>query len=236
MGLPPLHPSGDTHHMPDFTPTERTRVRRLPKRAAYDKATVYSILDEGFVCSIGFVVNGKPVVIPTNYGRHDDVLYIHGSAASRMLRALQTGVDLCVEVTLIDGLVLARSAFHHSVNYRSAVIFGSARLIDDPAEKNEALRIITEHIVPGRWDSVRWPSEQELKATTVLAIPLHEASAKIRTGPAVDDPEDMSLDTWAGVVPAKLSFAAPIPDEQLSPTVKLPAHVANYNRRRNGHK
>ncbi len=220
--------------MSQFTPTERTRVRRLPKRGAYDCETVYSILDEAFVCSIGFVVDGKPVVIPTNFGRRDDTLYIHGSAASRMIRTLQAGVDMCVEATIVDGLVLARSAFHHSVNYRSVVVFGRARLVDDPAEKSEALRIISEHIVPGRWNSVRWPNEQELKATSVLAIPLAEVSAKVRTGPPVDDEEDLSMNTWAGIIPAQLTFGTPVSDSQLANGIAVPDHAANYTRRKNG--
>ena len=173
--------------MEGFAPTERTTLKRLPKRGEYDRERVYAILDEAFICHVGFVVDGRPVVIPTGYGRMKDVLYIHGSAASRMLRTLSEGIEVCVTVTLIDGLVLARSAFHHSFNYRSVVVFGKARVVTDAAEKMAALRAFTEHVIPKRWDDVREPNESELKATLVLALPLVEASAKIRTGPPIDD-------------------------------------------------
>src|SRR6201997_5611694 len=163
--------------MSTFTPTERTQVKRLPKRGAYDRETVFKILDEAFVCHVGFVVDGQPFVIPTNFGRSGETLYLHGSAASRMLRTLTQGIPVCVTVTLTDGLVLARSAFHHSANYRSVVVLGNARLVDDPTEKMEALRVFTEHVMKGRWDNVRRPTEQELKATTVLALPLEEDNA-----------------------------------------------------------
>src|SRR6267142_3485599 len=179
--------------MSTFTPTLRTQVKRLPKRGMYDHETVFKILDEAFVCHVGFVADGQPYVIPTNFGRVGDTLYLHGSAASRMLRTLSEGIPVCVTVTLVDGLVLARSAFHHSVNYRSVVILGTARLVDDPSEKMKALRIFTEHVMKGRWDDVRQPTEQELKATTVLALPLEEVSAKVRTGGPVDDEEDYAL-------------------------------------------
>src|ERR1700757_4185056 len=187
--------------MSEFTPTERTQVKRLPKRGKYDADTVHKILDEAFVCHVGFVVDGQPFVIPTNFGRVGDTLYLHGSAASRMLRTLSEGIPVCVTVTLVDGLVLARSAFHHSVNYRSVVILGTAGLVTDPAEKMEALRVFTEHVMKGRWDDVRQPTEQELKATTVLALPLEEVSAKVRTGGPVDDEADYTLPVWAGVLP-----------------------------------
>jgi uncharacterized protein len=179
--------------MASYPPTERTLVRRLPKRAVYDQAQVHAILDEGFLCHVGFSVDGQPYVIPTNYARSGEQIYIHGSAASRMLRTLQQGVDVCVTVTRVDGFVLARSAFHHSINYRSVVILGRARLVTDPHEKLEALHLFTNHILPGRWEEVRPPNEQELKATTVLALPLNEVSAKVRTGPPVDDEEDYAL-------------------------------------------
>ena len=198
--------------MTQFQPTERTQVKRLPKRGHYDRDTVYQILDSAFVCHVGFSVDGQPYVIPTNYGRSGDVLYIHGSAASRMLKTLSSGVPVCVNVTHVDGLVLARSAFHHSVNYRSVVIFGSARFVDDPAEKMEALRIFTEHVMKGRWDDVRQPSEQELKATSVLALPLEEVSAKVRTGGPLDDEPDYALPVWAGVLPLETVAKAPEPD------------------------
>lgn len=216
--------------MSDFTPTERTQVKRLPKRGKYDRETVYSILDAGFVCHVGFCVDGQPYVIPTNYGRSGDTVYLHGSAASRMLRTLSAGVPVSVTVTHVDGLVLARSAFHHSVNYRSVVILGTARLVEDPAEKMEALRIFTEHVMKGRWDDVRHPTEQELKATTVLALPLEEVSAKVRTGGPVDDEADYTLPVWAGVLPLETVPKEPIADPQRKGDVPVPAYLKNYSR------
>lgn len=201
--------------MAAITPTGRTQLRRYPTRGSFDSETIYSILDEGFLCHVGFAVDGQPVVIPTGYARSGDRLYIHGSAASRMLRTLDSGVDVCVTVTLLDGLVLARSGFHHSMNYRSVVVMGKARLVSGREEKLEALRAFTNHVVPGRWDEVRPPTEQELKATTVLAIPIEEASAKMRSGPPIDDEEDYSLPVWAGVIPAGLRFGAPVDDPRL---------------------
>ncbi len=216
--------------MSDFTPTERTQVKRLPKRGKYERDTVFAILDEGFVCHVGFSVDGQPYVIPTNYGRLGDTLYLHGSAASRMLRTLSEGVSMSVTVTHVDGLVLARSAFHHSVNYRSVVILGTARLVSDPAEKMEALRVFTEHVMKGRWDDVRQPTEQELKATTVLALPLEEVSAKVRTGGPVDDEEDYALPVWAGVLPLETSVKEPVPDPQRKSDQPIPAYLKNYSR------
>jgi len=216
--------------MSEFTPTERTQVKRLPKRGKYDHETVYSILDSGFVCHVGFNADGQPYVIPTNYGRSGDTLYLHGSAASRMLRTLSEGVPVCVTVTHVDGLVLARSAFHHSVNYRSVVILGTALLVEDPAEKMEALRIFTEHVMKGRWDDVRWPTEQELKGTTVLSLPLEEVSAKVRTGGPIDDEADYALPVWAGVLPLEIVPKAPLPDARLKTDTPLPAYIKNYSR------
>jgi len=213
-----------------FTQTERTKLKRLPKRGHFDRETVYGILDEGFICHVGFAPEGKPVVIPTGYARVDDKLYIHGSQASRMLRTLSGGVDACVTVTLIDGLVLARSAFHHSMNYRSVVVFGRATLVEDPEEKSAALLAFSEHIVRGRWADVRQPTEQELKLTTVLRLPLEEASAKIRTGPPLDDEEDYALPIWAGVVPLKLVAGEPVADPRLSEGVEVPPYARNYQR------
>jgi nitroimidazol reductase NimA-like FMN-containing flavoprotein (pyridoxamine 5'-phosphate oxidase superfamily) len=210
------------------TATERTRVRRLPKRGAYDSETINSILDEAFVCHIGFVVDGQPYVIPTGFARIDNDLYIHGSSASRMLRSLAEGVQVCVTVTLVDGLVLARSAFHHSMNYRSVVILGKATLIEEPQEKDRAMEALTEHIVPGRWKDVRWPTELELKATSVLKVPIEEASAKIRTGGPVDDEEDYALPVWAGVVPCRLTFGSAFTDDRVTATV--PDYVNAYQR------
>lgn len=213
-----------------FTPTERTRVKRLPDRGKYDAETVHKILDEAFVCHVGFVVDGQPFVIPTNFGRVDNTVYLHGSSASRMLRTLADGVQVCVTVTLIDGLVLARSAFHHSVNYRSVVILGRAMPVEDPKEKMRALAAFTEHVVRGRWDAIRQPTEQELKATSVLALPLEEVSAKVRVGPPKDDEEDYSLPIWAGVLPLPIVPGKPIPDPRLKPGIDTPGNVLNYSR------
>jgi len=216
--------------MNTFTPTERTQVKRLPKRGAYDRETVFKILDEAFVCHVGFVVEGQPFVIPTNFGRSGETLYLHGSAASRMLRTLSQGIPVCVTVTLTDGLVLARSAFHHSVNYRSVVVLGTARLVEDPAEKMEALRLFTEHIMKGRWGDIRWPSEHEMKGTTVLALPLEEVSAKVRTGGPIDDEEDYSLPVWAGVLPLPVVPAEPIADARLKVGTEVPGYMKSYRR------
>ena len=216
--------------MNSTTQTDRTTVKRLPKRGQYDRETINSILDEGFICHVGFVVEGQPYVIPTGYARVDDHLYIHGSSASRMLRNLSKGVEVCVTVTLIDGLVLARSAFHHSINYRSVVILGRARLVDEAVEKNRALEALTEHIVPGRWADVRWPTELELKATTVLKLAIDEASAKIRTGGPIDDEEDYAMDVWAGILPLTLSTGTAINDERLESEISVPEYVKAYRR------
>jgi len=207
-------------------------VHRLPKRGVYDRETVYRILDEGMVCHIGFVADGKPVVIPTGYGRKGDTLYIHGSPASRMLRTLSQGVDVCITITLVDGVVMARSAFHHSMNYRSVVIFGKAALLEDPAAKNEALRVLIEQIAPGRWAEIRQPSEKELLSTTVLAIPLQEVSAKVRTGPPLDDEDDYVLKVWAGVLPLELTPATPLPDSRLPKEIAVPEYMHTYTRKR----
>ncbi len=198
--------------MTPFTPTERTQVKRLPQRAVYDREQVYGILDEAFLCHVGFAVDGQPFVIPTNFVRVGDRLYIHGSAASRMLRTLEGGVDICVTITLVDGYVLARSAFHHSINYRSVMALGRAMMVTDVEEKREAMRHFTNHVVSGRWEEARQPTEQELKATSVLALPLEEVSAKVRTGGPKDDEEDYALPIWAGVVPLRMSVGEPADD------------------------
>jgi uncharacterized protein len=203
--------------MASYPPNARTQVTRLPKRGVYDQAQVHAILDEGFFCHVGFAVEQQPYVIPTGYVRAGEKLYIHGSAASRMLRQLDKGLQVCVTVTLVDGLVLARSAFHHSVNYRSVVVLGTAHLVLDREEKIDALRRFTNHIVPGRWDEARQPTDQELKATSVLVLPLEEVSAKVRTGPPIDDEEDYEIPIWAGVVPVHMRAGEPIPDERISP-------------------
>ncbi len=211
--------------------TGRTRVVREPDRAVYDRETVYRILDEGFLCHVGFNVDGQPFVIPTSYGRKHANLYIHGSAASRMLRQMKEGIPVCITVTLLDGLVLARSVFNHSMNYRSVVILGKATLVDDPQEKLAALRVLSEHILRGRWDDSRQPNERELKATSVLRVPIEEYSAKVRTGPPIDDPEDYSFPTWAGVVPLEIKAGAPINDPQLDSNRPAPGYVKSYSRR-----
>ncbi|HYP53351.1 MAG TPA: pyridoxamine 5'-phosphate oxidase family protein [Pyrinomonadaceae bacterium] len=206
-------------------------MRRLAKRASYERETVYAILDEGFVCHVGFVADGQPFVIPTGYARLGDTLYVHGAQASRMLRELSRRVEVCVTVTLVDGLVLARSAFHHSINYRSVVVFGRAELVTDAREKWDALHALTEHIVPGRWADVREPNETEMRATSVLRLRLDEASAKIRTGPPVDDEEDYALGVWAGVVPLSVKAGTPEADPRLPPGVEPPAYAARYERK-----
>ncbi|HEY9623478.1 MAG TPA: pyridoxamine 5'-phosphate oxidase family protein [Crinalium sp.] len=213
-----------------LTPTSRTTVKRLPKRGSYERTDVEKILDEGLVCQVGFAVDGQPYVIPTAYGRVDDTLYIHGSPASRMLRTLKGGVNVCVSVTLLDGLVLARSAFHHSMNYRSVVLFGTATVVDDSDEKMEALRAFTEHVIPGRWDEVRPPTPQELAGTLVLSLPLTEASAKIRSGPPVDDEADYAIPVWAGEIPLRVVAQMPVNDPKLSPDIPLPDAVKQYGR------
>jgi len=215
-----------------FTPTPRTRVVREPERAAYDRETVYQILDEGFLCHVGFAVEGQPFVIPTSYGRVESNLYIHGSAASRMLRQMKDGVAVCVTVTLLDGLVLARSIFNHSMNYRSVVILGKATLVDDPKEKIEALYALSQQILPGRWDDSRQPNERELKATSVLRVPIEEFSAKVRVGPPVDDEPDYAFPTWAGVVPLEMVAGEPIDDARLLPGQEVPAYARGYSRKR----
>lgn len=213
-------------------PTTRTRVVREADRAVYDRETVYRILDEGFLCHAGFVVEGQPFVIPTSYGRKDARLYIHGSAASRMLRQMKESVPVCITVTLLDGLVLARSVFNHSMNYRSVVVLGKATLVDDPAEKLAALRVLSEHILPGRWDDSRQPNERELKATSVLRVPIEEFSAKVRVGPPIDDEEDYSFPTWAGVVPLEMVAGRPIDDARLVPGIDAPGYARDYTRKR----
>jgi nitroimidazol reductase NimA-like FMN-containing flavoprotein (pyridoxamine 5'-phosphate oxidase superfamily) len=214
--------------------TKRTELRRIPNRGSHDWETINQILDAGFLAHVGFCVDGQPFVIPTLYGRDGEKLYLHGSAVSRMLRELETGIPTCVTVTLVDGLVLARSAFHHSMNYRSVVAFGSAGKIADPEQKVESLRIISEHIIPGRWADVRQPSEKELKATTVLEFSISEASAKVRSGPPLDDESDYELAVWAGVLPLKITSRPPVPDDKLIKGVTLPDYVRRYDSRING--
>ena len=214
--------------MKDFQPTANTTLKRLPQRGSFERDTVNAILDAAFLCHVGFVVDGQPFVIPTSYARVGEKLFIHGSAASRMLRNLSEGIPVCVTVTLVDGLVLARSAFHHSINYRSVVVFGTAQLVTDEQAKFDALKAFTEHVIPGRWPEIREPNAQELKATTVLALPLQEASAKIRTGPPKDDDEDMVIPVWAGVLPLTITPGEPIADPHLSAGTPVPAHMSRY--------
>jgi nitroimidazol reductase NimA-like FMN-containing flavoprotein (pyridoxamine 5'-phosphate oxidase superfamily) len=214
--------------MNEIPRTERMTVRRLPARAAYDRSLIHAILDEALICHVGFVVDGRPFVIPTIHVRVGERLYVHGSPASRMLKKLAGGVDVCVTVTLVDGLVLARSAFHHSMNYRSVVLFGTARSVDDADEKARVLQALAEHLVPGRWRDIRVPTPAELKATSVLSLPIDEASAKVRTGPPVDDEEDYSLPTWAGVLPLSIVAGTPIPCPRLVADIELPAYARSY--------
>jgi nitroimidazol reductase NimA-like FMN-containing flavoprotein (pyridoxamine 5'-phosphate oxidase superfamily) len=210
--------------------TDRTVLRRMPKRGSHDLKDVYAILDAAFLAHVGFNVNGQPFVIPTLYGREGDNLYLHGSAASRMLRELESGAPVCVTVTLVDGLVLARAAFHHSMNYRSVVAFGTARKIDDAAQKTHALRVISENVIAGRWNDVRCPSGKELKATAILEFAIEEASAKARTGPPLDDEEDYALPVWAGVLPLKWQAKSPEPDPRLANGAEVPEYVARYRK------
>jgi len=217
---------------PDFAPTDLTRVKRLPERGRYDRATVHAILDAGFVCHLGYVVNDQPVVIPTSYWRDGDYVYVHGSAASRTLRSLGgAGLPCCLTVTHTDGMVLARSAFHHSINYRSVMVFGTAQPVNDEADKRRALEAFVERLYPGRWAMLRPMTGQELKATTVLRIALEEVSAKIRTGPPKDDEEDYDLPIWAGVVPLVTEPGPIEPDPRLQPGLDAPEHVQRFGRR-----
>jgi nitroimidazol reductase NimA-like FMN-containing flavoprotein (pyridoxamine 5'-phosphate oxidase superfamily) len=211
-------------------PTARTTLRRLPQRGVFDRAAVNAILDEGLVCHVGFAVEGQPYVIPTTYARLGDRLALHGSAASRMLRTLSAGVPVCVTVTLLDGLVLARSAFHHSMNYRSVMVLGTAVEVVDRMEKEAALEAIVEHVMRGRSAQVRPPTPLELKGTTVLSLPIEEASAKVRSGPPIDDEEDYALPGWAGVLPLALVPGAPLPDPRLAPGTAAPENVIAYRR------
>ncbi len=210
--------------------TERTRLRRLPERASHDRELAYRILDEALICHLGFVTDDGPVVIPTIHARMGDRLVVHGSPASRMLRTVAGGAQVCITVTLLDGLVLARSVFHHSMNYRSVMVFGTARPITERAEKVAAMRAVTEHVVPGRWDDARRPDDKEVKATLLLDVPLDEASIKTRNGPPGDDEADYDRDVWAGVVPARLGFGAPLPDPRLRDGTALPPYLDDYSR------
>jgi nitroimidazol reductase NimA-like FMN-containing flavoprotein (pyridoxamine 5'-phosphate oxidase superfamily) len=217
--------------MTDFTQTDRNRIKRLPKRGLYDHQTIYRILDEALICHVAFVEQGQPYVIPTNFARVEDRILLHGAKASRLLKHVEAGHPICVEVTIVDGLVLARSVFNHSVNYRSVVIFGKGHLIEDDQEKLKALQAVTEHLIPGRWQEARLPNRKELNATSVVSINIDDASAKVRMGPPVDEQEDYALSIWAGVLPLQETPLAPVRDELLSEDIPLPKSVDQYSRK-----
>lgn len=216
--------------MPDFTPSKKTRVHRLPKRGHYDRETIYQILDEALNCHVGFAEGGQPFVIPINFARVDDTIILHGAKASRLLKHIEAGNPVCVEATIVDGLVLARSVFHSSVNYRSVVLFGTGRLVTDEAEKMSALEAVVEHLIPGRWQEARLPTPKEMNATSVVSIQIDEASAKVRVGPPGDDEVDYALPIWAGVLPIRETPLAPVRDEALPADISTPEYVTNYRR------
>ena len=216
----------------DLKVTSRSKIKRLPKRGSQERELIYSILDEALVAHVGFVSDNQPFVIPMAYGREGDRLYIHGSSVSRLVKTLKQGVDICFTVTLLDALVVARSLFHHSMNYRSVVLFGKAKLVESEAEKMAALKAFTEHTIPGRWTEARIPNLQELQATTVLAFNIEEGSAKVRTGSPSDDAEDYALPIWAGELPLSIAVGNPIPDPKLSNAIALSQSLINYSRRR----
>jgi nitroimidazol reductase NimA-like FMN-containing flavoprotein (pyridoxamine 5'-phosphate oxidase superfamily) len=224
--------SGSEQSVVARPPSERVRLRRKRERGSYERETIEAILDEGLIGHLGIVEDGQPLVIPTLHARHGEIVYCHGSTASRTLKALAAGAPACLTVSLIDGLVLARSAMHHSANYRSVVLLGTARLVEDPVERLRGFEAIVERLVPERWGEVRHPTEKELKATALLAFGIEEASAKVRTGPPQDDEEDYALDVWAGVIPLSLSAGVPIADERLAAGTPVPAHVSRYRRGR----
>lgn len=216
--------------MTHYTRTAKTRIKRLPKRGHYDRETIYRILDEALICHVAFSDNGQPFVIPINFARVDDTIVLHGAKASRLLKHIADGNPVCIEATVVDGLVLARSVFHHSVNYRSVVLFGTGKSIEDQREKLAALEAVTEHMIPGRWREARLPNRKELNATRVVSINVEEASAKVRVGPPIDDPEDYSLPVWAGILPLQEMPLSPIRDELQTKAVPLPEYVATYSR------
>ena len=215
---------------PKLPVTERSKLRRIPKRGSQERELIYNILDEALVAHVGFVANNQPFVIPMAYGREGDLLYLHGASVSRLMRTLEQGVDVCLTVTLLDALVIARSLFHHSMNYRSVVLFGKAKLIEQPREKMTALKALSEHMIPGRWQDARIPNERELKATMVLALPIEEGSAKVRTGSPSDDLEDYTLPIWAGELPLTVTAGNPIADPKLAAGIELPENLINYHR------
>ena len=217
--------------MTEFTKTGRNRVKRIPERGHYDRETIYHILDEALICHVGFVEKGQPFVIPINFARVDDAIFLHGAKASRLLKHVEAGHPVCVETTIVDGLVLARSVFHHSINYRSVVLFGRGRLIEDEQEKLTALKAVTEHLIPGRWQEARLPNRKELNATSVVSIEIGEASAKIRVGPPVDEDEDYASPVWAGILPLRETPLQPTQDDLQSDDIPLPLYIAGYSRR-----
>lgn len=219
--------------MTKFSKTAKTRINRLPKRGHYDHETIYQILDEALICHVGFIQNGQPFVIPINFARVDNTIILHGAKASRLLKHIEAGNPICVEVTIVDGLVLARSVFNHSVNYRSVVLFGTGKLIEEEQEKLAALKAVTEHLIPGRWQEARHPNRKELNATRVVSTKIEEASAKIRRGPPIDEQEDYMLPVWAGVLPLQENPLLPIRDELQSQKARLPEYIAQYSRKKN---
>lgn len=224
-----LKPMSDTKQL---QVTQRSKLRRLPQRGSQERELIYSILDEALIAHVGFIANDRPFVIPMAYGRKSDRLYLHGSSVSRLITTLEQGVDVCLTVTLLDALVVARSLFHHSMNYRSVVLFGEAQLVATESEKMTALQAFTEHMIPGRWLDARLPNARELKATTVLALPLEEGSAKVRTGPPSDDAEDYNLPIWAGELPLKVTTGIPLADPKLQDEIAAPQNLTDYHRRR----
>ncbi len=216
--------------------THRTKIKTNAIRAVYDSKEILKIIDESFLCHLGFAVNNQPFVIPVCYGRKDDRIYFHGAKGSRMFNTLRSGAEICVTISIVDGIVLARSAFNHTINYRSVVIFGKAHELNSPADKADALKIITEHIIPGRWSDVRKPTEKELHATSLFSLNINEASAKIRSGPPIDDENDLELEVWAGVLPLKIIDEKPIKDDSVKNKVhnnfQIPDYIKNY--RKNG--
>src|SRR5271167_2371466 len=224
--------SSKDSHPTYFAATERTTVRRKPDRGSFDRELIYKILDEAFVCHLGFVVDGQPFVVPTNYVRVGDKLFLHGSTASRLMKTLGSGAPFCLSVTLLDGIVFSPTATGHSVNYRSVVVMGKAELIEDPAAKLAAMRDFVEYVLKGRWDAVRQPSEQELKATMVLAVPLVEASAKVRTGFAVDDDKEYEGTAWTGVLPFKWTPGEPVRDPRGDAAIPVPERIHRYTDRK----
>jgi len=220
-------------NMSEFAKTTRNKVKRLPKRGHYDKETIYHLIDQAIMCYVAFVQDGQPFIIPTLHARQGDNILLHGSRASRMMRHLEAGNSVCINITMVDGLVLARAVFHHSMNYRSVVLFGKGQLVPDE-EKMAGLELFTERIMPGRWDDARQPNKQELKATTIISIPIESASAKVRVGPPGDDDEDYDLPIWAGVVPITQQVGTPQPDPLLRDGVPLPDYIADYVKEHGG--